>query len=71
MVMKSPVFLVVVIGVILYLVRQCRKPHSWVGRFFLWEMGQPHADLTDWGLSHVVITSDFQVLDIAAAAEKR
>ena len=70
MVMKSVLFLIVVIGVTLYLVRQCRKPHSWVGRFFLWEMGQRHTDLTDWGLSQVVIKSDFQILDVGCGGGK-
>ena len=70
MVMKSVVFLVVVIGVTFYLVRQCRKPHSWAGRFFLWEMGQRHTDLTDWGLSHVVMKSNFRMLDIGCGGGK-
>ena len=62
--MKSVVFLIAVIGVTLYLVRQCRKPHSWVGRFFLWEMGQRHTEVTEWGLTHVAIKSDFAILDV-------
>lgn len=70
MMMKSLVFLAVVIGVTLYLVRQCRKPQSWVGRFFLWEMGQRHTNLTDWGLSHVVIKSDFRILDVGCGGGK-
>ena len=68
--MKSVVFLIVVFGLTLYLVRQCRKPHSWVGRFFLWEMGARHSELTDWGLSHVVIKSDFKILDVGCGGGK-
>src|SRR5262245_9548129 len=68
--MKSVFFLVVVIGVTLYLVRQCRKPHSWVGRFFLWEMGHRHTDLTNWGLSQVVVKCDFRILDVGCGGGK-
>jgi SAM-dependent methyltransferase len=70
MVMKNIVFLMAVAAVTLYLIRQCRKPHSWVGRFFLWEMSTRHKDLADWGLSHVVIKSDFQILDVGCGAGK-
>ena len=68
--MKSVVFLIVVFGLTLYLIRQCRKPHSWVGRFFLWEMAQRHRHLTDWGLNHTVIKSDFQILDVGCGSGK-
>ena len=64
MVMKSVLLLIVVIGLTVYLIRQCRKPHSLLGRFFLWEMGQRHMDLTGWGLSHVAIKSNFRILDV-------
>lgn len=64
MVMKSVLLLIVVIGVTVYLIRQCRKPHSLLGRFFLWEMGQRHMNLTGWGLSHVAIKRDFRILDV-------
>ena len=70
MVMKSLVFLIVVFGVTLYLIRQCRKPRSWIGRFFLWEMGQRHSGLTDWGLSHVGIKKDFRILDVGCGGGK-
>lgn len=70
MVMKSVLFLVLVIGMTLYLIRQCRKPQSWLGRFFLWEMGQRHTDLTNWGLSHVLIKSNFEMLDVGCGGGK-
>jgi ubiquinone/menaquinone biosynthesis C-methylase UbiE len=47
-----------------YLVRQFRKPSRWVGRPFLWLMNQRHSPLTDWGLEHVSIASNFSILDV-------
>ena len=68
--MKSVLLLIVVIGLTVYLIRQCRKPHSLLGRFFLWEMGQRHMDLTGWGLSHVAIKSTFRILDVGCGGGK-
>lgn len=61
---KQIVIITIAIGFVLYLINQCRKPHGWLGRFFLWEMGGRHAELTDWGLSHVSIEKDFSILDV-------
>lgn len=47
-----------------YLVRQVRKPTKWVGRFFAWLMNLSHSSLTDWGLGHVAIGKDFKILDV-------
>ena len=47
-----------------YVVRQCRKPSGWVGRFLLWDMNRRHSGLTDWGLAHVTIHKSFTILDI-------
>lgn len=47
-----------------YLARQARKPHKWIGRPFLWIMNVSHSSLTDWGLRQVSINKDFSVLDI-------
>ena len=69
-VMTNVVLLVAVAGLTVYLIRQCRKPHSWIGRFFLWEMGTRHSEVTDWGLSHVVIKSDFHILDVGCGGGK-
>lgn len=44
--------------------RQCRKPMGWIGRFFAWQMNLSHSALTDWGLSHVVIGKAFTILDV-------
>ena len=47
-----------------YLIRQFRKPSRWVGRPFLWLMNQRHSDLTDWGLQHVQVEKNFNILDV-------
>jgi len=54
------------LGVLLaaYLLRQVRKPTKWVGRLFLRAMNEGHATLTDWGLTHVAIKKNLQILDV-------
>lgn len=47
-----------------YLIKQVRKPSRWVGRPFLWMMNLSHSPLTNWGLQHVKIAADFEVLDV-------
>jgi len=47
-----------------YIVNQVRKPNAGVGRFFLWIMNLSHSSLTDWGLAHVDIETDFTILDV-------
>ena len=47
-----------------YLMRQVRKPSRWVGRFIVKGMNQRHAPLTDWGVSHVKIGTQWTILDI-------
>ena len=47
-----------------YLARQARKPHKWIGRPFLWAMNFSHSALTNWGLQHVSIEKTFKILDI-------
>lgn len=46
------------------MLRQCRKPRGWFGRFMAWGMNSGHAKLTDWGLTHVFIDRRFTILDI-------
>lgn len=48
----------------LYLVRQVRKPSRWLGRPFAWLMNFSHSSLTDWGLEHASVKSDFAILDV-------
>jgi len=47
-----------------YLIRQCRKPSGWAGRFFLASMNRSHAGLTAWGLQHAKVGARDRVLDI-------
>src|SRR5262245_8930765 len=56
--------IVLAIGVAAALVRQCRKPAGWPGRWIVALMNRSHAGLTDWGLSHVTIDRDFRMLDV-------
>lgn len=46
------------------LIGQCRRPHGWLGRWFLRNMNKRHSPLTDWGLSHVAIPPSGALLDI-------
>ncbi len=48
----------------LYLMRQVRKPDRWFGWIFARLMNGSHDTLTDWGLSHIQISPQFQVLDV-------
>lgn len=52
----------VVVG--FYVLNQVRKPSRWVGRPFLWMMNLSHSPLTDWGLQHIRVVEDFQILDV-------
>jgi ubiquinone/menaquinone biosynthesis C-methylase UbiE len=45
-------------------VSQCQKPRGWLGRFTLWRMNSSHSKLTDWGLAHVAIESNYTILDV-------
>lgn len=45
-------------------IAQCRKPSGLFGRFILWDMNRHHSQLTDWGLSHIVIKKTDTILDI-------
>jgi ubiquinone/menaquinone biosynthesis C-methylase UbiE len=50
--------------VLIYVVKQVRKPDKWAGRFFLWLMNISHSGVTDWGLRHAAIKEDFTILDV-------
>ena len=43
---------------------QCRKPRGWVGRFYAWLMGVRHANVTTWGMRHIVVAQQFAILDV-------
>jgi SAM-dependent methyltransferase len=52
------------------LVRQCRKPTSFLGRLFLRGMNLSHAGLTTWGLTHAPIQPTDTVLDVGCGGGK-
>ena len=37
------------------LLKQCRKPTGWLGRFVARGMNISHSEMTDWGLAHISI----------------
>jgi len=43
---------------------QCQRPSGWLGRLIVWNMNSRHSKLTDWGLSHVDVRPQDQVLDV-------
>lgn len=47
-----------------YVMRQVRKPTRWTGLIFAWIMNLSHSNVTDWGLAHVDIEKDFVILDV-------
>lgn len=47
-----------------YVIRQCRMPVGLLGRLVLYLMNHTHANLTSWGLEHVVVPRDAVALDI-------
>ena len=55
---------VVVAGLVVYMIRQSRKPHGWLGRSLLMSMNHRHSELTDWGLGHIDIREDATILDV-------
>jgi len=68
--LRTIVPILMAIVLVVYMVNQCRKPRGWLGRFFLWEMGGRHSDLTDWGLSHVAIERHHTILDVGCGGGK-
>ncbi len=54
----------VTICLMLYLVRQVKKPDRFAGRLFTWLMNRSHASLTDWALTHLQIPEGATVLDV-------
>lgn len=56
--------LAIVFAASIYLLLQVRRPSKWLGRPFVWIMNRSHSGLTDWGLQHTQIASNFTVLDV-------
>ena len=55
---------VIVAALVVYMIRQSRKPHGWLGRFLLRSMNARHSDLTDWGLKGIDVAPDATILDV-------
>ena len=55
---------ILIAALMIYLMRQVRKPTKWVGRFFARAMNESHSGLTDWGLSHIPMERDWTALDV-------
>jgi len=49
---------------LIYALRQVKKPTKWVGRFLVGLMNISHSGLTDWGLQHVQLEKHFTILDV-------
>ena len=54
----------VAFGLATYVLLQARKPTRWVGGLFARAMNRSHSRMTDWGLTHVSIRSQFRILDV-------
>jgi SAM-dependent methyltransferase len=52
------------LGAVVLIVRQCRKPWSLPGRLFLWLMNRSHAGVTAWGLRQVTVDPEATILDV-------
>ena len=49
---------------------QFKKPRGWLGRLILRNMNLRHSKVTDWGLSHVSIESQYTILDVGCGGGK-
>ena len=58
------VVLAATVGLVVPLVRQCRKPSGWLGRLFARDMNSRHRELARWGLSHAAVGAHDVVLDV-------
>jgi len=47
-----------------YMIRQCRKPHGWLGGLIVRIMNRSHSDLISWGLEHVQVSRSYAALDV-------
>jgi ubiquinone/menaquinone biosynthesis C-methylase UbiE len=53
-----------VVCLMVYLVRQVKKPDRFAGRLFAWLMNRSHAPLTDWALTHQEIPRGATTMDL-------
>ena len=58
------VLVVIMIGYLVWMSNQVRKPSGRLGRAVVARMNLSHAALTDWGLEHVQIEPSFTILDV-------
>ncbi len=52
------------------IMQACSKPQGYSGRFMLSMMSAGHAPLTDWGLSHLTLAWDANIIDIGCGSGK-
>jgi len=62
--MQQILYIILLLMLMAYLLRQVSKPTRWVGGLFLWIMNRSHSALTDWGLKQVSIEAGFTILDV-------
>jgi ubiquinone/menaquinone biosynthesis C-methylase UbiE len=60
----------VLMGLMEKMVRQCRKPKGFLGRFVGIGMNTGHSKLRRWGLSHISINPDAYILDVGCGGGK-
>ena len=56
--------IVITLALMLFVMRQCRRPSSWLGRSLARSMNASHDALTQWGLSHLPSGPRANVLDV-------
>jgi SAM-dependent methyltransferase len=49
---------------IAYVLLQARKPDKWFGTILVRAMNRGHESMTDWGLGHAAVGSQFKILDV-------
>ena len=54
----------VTLGFAYYVLLQVRKPDKWFGKILARAMNQSHERMTEWGLGHVTLESQFTTLDV-------
>lgn len=52
------------------LLNQCSQPSGWLGRLTLRSMNRRHAQLTEWGLTHVSVQRGDTILDVGCGGGK-
>jgi len=62
--MRRLITLVVAVPLVVWFLRQCRKPSGPLGARLVRAMNITHSRLTDWGLTHVSVKRDDVMLDV-------